>query len=143
MIEIHGYFVAADIEHTAHNAVSFGGHHRYGGADLNGFAVEFAINYEYFAVEVYNFFFVVSTESLFAGDRNVKSFAYFQAVKSLFEGLKDALGHAEDYALGVIGICLIYCHLCAVGSYLVEVISQFNVHAGGDFRIVVLHCVYI
>lgn len=55
MIEIHGYFVAADIEHTAHNSVPFGGHHRYGGADLNGFVVEFAIDYEYFAVEVYNF----------------------------------------------------------------------------------------
>ena len=141
VIEVHSNFVAADIEHTAHNAVSFGGHHGYGSSDFDGFAIKFSVDYEYFAVEVYDFFFVVRAEGLVTGYSNVKPFANFQAVKGLLQRFEHTFGNAEDDALGVVGICLMDGHLSAVGSYLVEVVSQFDIHTGSDFSIVVLHCV--
>ncbi len=141
MIEVHRDFVAADIEHTAHNAVSIGGHHRYGGTDFDCFAVEFSVDYEYFAVKVYDFLFVVRAEGLIAGDGNIKGFTDFQAVKSLFQRFEHAFGYTEDDTFGVIGISLMYSHLCAIGSYLIEVVTQLDIHTGGNFHIVVLHCI--
>ncbi len=143
MIEVHRDFVAADIEHTAHNAIAFGGHHGYGSADFDCLAVKFAVYYEDFAVEVYDFFFVVRAEGLVAGYRNVKSLAGLQAVKSFLKWFKHTFGNAEDDAFGVVCISLMDGHLSAVGSYLIEVVSQLDIHTGSDFYIVVLHCVYL
>ena len=143
MIEVHRDFVAADIEHTAHNAIAFGGHHGYGSADFDCLAVKFAVYYEDFAVEVYDFFFVVRAEGLVAGYRNVKSLAGLQAVKSFLKWFKHTFGNAEDDAFGVVCISLMDGHLSAVGSYLIEVVSQLDIHTGSNFYIVVLHCVYL
>lgn len=142
VVEVHRNFVAADIEDASHNAETVLGHHRNGGADFDGLAVELAVDYEDFALEVKDFFFVISAESFVAGDCHVERVAGLLAFEFLFQGFEDAFGDSVDDSLGVIGICLVYCHFRAVGCYLVKVVAQLDIHSGGDFCIfVVLHCV--
>lgn len=133
MVEVHDDILVIDFLDESHHAESVGSHHGYGVADLDNLVVKLAVDVEDFAIEGYDMFRVIWTESLFRCCGDLKSLAFAHSFKSLFQGLDYTLGNSENDLFGIFGICLVN-EFLAVGLVIgVKVVDQFYVFSGFNF----------
>lgn len=133
MVEVHNYlFLFYFLDETV-DAETVGGHHGHEGADFHHIGVKLAVDDEKVFVKCDNLLGVVGTECLVGLYGNIVCATDFQTVESYLKRLYHAAGHSEDKLLGVSGIYLMNELFGAVGIYLIQVVSDFDIFAGFDF----------
>lgn len=133
MVEVHDYLSVGHILDETVDTETVGGHHRHESARLDHLGVKFAVDHEDVFLQSDNLLGVVGTESLAGLYLDVIFAAGFEAVESGFERFNHAAGHAENKLFGVFGVNLMYEFLAAVGIYLIQIVSDFDIFAGFDF----------
>lgn len=133
VVEVHDYLSVGHILDETVDTETVGGHHRHESARLDHLGVKFTVDHENVFLQSDNLLGVVGTESLAGLYLDVIFAAGFETVESGFERFDHAAGHAENKLFGVFGVNLVYEFLAAVGIYLIQIVSDFDIFAGFDF----------
>ena len=133
VVKVHDYLSVGHILDETVDTETVGGHHRHESARLDHLGVKFAVDHEDVFLQSDNLLGVVGTESLTGLYLDVIFAAGFETVESGFERFDHAAGHAENKLFGVFGVNLMYEFLAAVGIYLIQIVSDFDIFAGFDF----------
>lgn len=133
VVEVHDYLSVGHILDETVDTETVGGHHRHESARLDHLGVKFTVDHEDVFLQSDNLLGVVGTESLTGLYLDVIFAAGFETVESGFERFYHAAGHAENKLFGVFGVNLMYEFLAAVGIYLIQIVSDFDIFAGFDF----------
>ncbi len=132
MVEVHHHLFVCDFKHLSVDTVSLGCHHRNIVAYGHVFIIKFSLDFENRLVEMSHLLGVVRAEAFGRANLNIKCITFLKTFDCLFKGNDYTLSNSKHYALGAVGLYLMY-QFFTVGCYYREVIYHLNIFSGFDF----------